>query len=40
MPLEPPVTRATLPVNAFVSLAAINILLVIDCWHFGLFYPK
>src|SRR5882672_6018880 len=32
IPLEPPVTRATLPVNDLACIPAMNILQVIDSW--------
>jgi hypothetical protein len=35
MPLEPPVTKATLPLNDFVCVDAINILLGVDLTYFG-----
>jgi hypothetical protein len=40
IPLEPPVTRATFPVNDFVCIAVIDILLLIEYLYFGLFCPE
>src|SRR5260370_17905080 len=37
IPLEPPVTRATFPVSDFICIAAMDILLLIQYLHFGLF---
>jgi hypothetical protein len=40
IPLEPPVTRATFPVNDSVCIAAIDILLLIEYLYFGLLCPE